>query len=314
MPVYQMQRLLLSSHSKDRRIYSESLHQRSLAMSSSSSSSSSAAQTDAETLRLKRINSSKLYLHVIPSKVPIIYSSYYDISFLGIEKLHPFDSSKWGRICRFLISEGYLDKNSIVEPLEATTDDLLVVHTEAYLNSLKNSVNVAMITEVPPIAILPNCLVQTKVLYPLRRQVGGTILAAKLAKDRGWAFNVGGGFHHCCSGRGGGFCAFADISLCIHFAFVRLNISRVMIVDLDAHQGNGHEMDFADDGRVYILDMYNHEIYPFDMTARSYIKQKVEVAVSLWLLTNEVSLLLARSLADLIFPYKNRLGLQLMST
>lgn len=58
------------------------------------------------------------------------------------------------------------------------------------------------------------------------QQVGGTILAAKLAKERGWAINVGGGFHHCSSGKGGGFCVYADISLCIHFAFVRLNISR----------------------------------------------------------------------------------------
>lgn len=57
-------------------------------------------------------------------------------------------------------------------------------------------------------------------------QVGGTILAAKLAKERGWAINVGGGFHHCSGNNGGGFCAYADISLCIHFAFVRLNISR----------------------------------------------------------------------------------------
>lgn len=40
---------------------------------------------------------------------------------------HPFDSSKWGRICRFLISEGFLDKKHIVEPLEATKDDLRVV-------------------------------------------------------------------------------------------------------------------------------------------------------------------------------------------
>lgn len=51
-------------------------------------------------------------------------------------------------------------------------------------------------------------------------------MAAKLAKERGWAINVGGGFHHCSSEKGGGFCVYADISLCIHFAFVRLNISR----------------------------------------------------------------------------------------
>lgn len=58
--------------------------------------------------------------------------------------------------------------------------------------------------------------------------MGGTILAAKLAKERGWAINVGGGFHHCCATEGGGFCVYADISLCIHYAFVRLNISRYL--------------------------------------------------------------------------------------
>lgn len=60
----------------------------------------------------------------------------------------------------------------------------------------------------------------------IKLQVGGTILAAKLAKERGWAINVGGGFHHCSAGKGGGFCAYADISLCINFALTRLNISR----------------------------------------------------------------------------------------
>ncbi|KAF7830475.1 histone deacetylase 2 [Senna tora] len=240
------------------------------------SMSSSSANTD-EALRRGRILSSNLYFDVPVSKVPLIYSKSYDIAFLGIEKLHPFDSSKWGRICQLLISFGMLDKNCIVEPLEASKDDLLVVHSESYLNSLKNSTNVARIIEVPPVAIFPNCLLECKVLSPFRKQVGGTILAAKLAKERGWAINVGGGFHHCSAQQGGGFCAYADISLCIHFAFVRLNISRVMIIDLDAHQGNGHEMDFANDSQVYILDMYNPGIYPLDFEARRYIDQIVEV-------------------------------------
>ncbi|XP_028793502.1 histone deacetylase 2 isoform X1 [Neltuma alba] len=152
-----------------------------------------------------------------------------------------------------------------------------IVHSESYLNSLKNSSKVAMMIEVPPVALFPNCLLQHKVLFPFRKQVGGTILAAKLAKERGWAINIGGGFHHCSAEKGGGFCVYADISLCIRFAFVQLNISRVMIIDLDAHQGNGHEMDLANDDRVYILDMYNLGIYPFDYEARRYINQIVEV-------------------------------------
>ncbi|XP_010047327.2 histone deacetylase 2 isoform X1 [Eucalyptus grandis] len=241
------------------------------------SSSSSPPATGADGARARRILSSKLYSDVPPSKVPLVYSPSYDIAFLGIEKLHPFDSSKWGRICQFLISEGALVKSRIVEPLEASKEDLLVVHSESYLNSLKSSARVAMIVEVPPVALLPNCLVDQKVLRPFLKQVGGTILAAKLAKERGWAINVGGGFHHCSADQGGGFCAYADISLCIHFAFARLNISRVMIIDLDAHQGNGHEIDFSHDRRVYILDMFNPQIYPFDYEARKYIDQKVEV-------------------------------------
>ncbi|CAN8252320.1 unnamed protein product [Cochlearia groenlandica] len=244
----------------------------------SSEISSFSMETHPEALRRDRILTSKLYFNIPESKVSIIYSSDYDISFMGIEKLHPFDSIKWGRVCKFLVSDGFLEKKSIVEPLEASNSDLLVVHSLNYLNSLKSSATVARIAEVPPVAFFPNFLVQQKVLYPFRKQVGGTILAAKLAKERGWAINIGGGFHHCTAERGGGFCAFADISLCIHFAFLRLSISRVMIIDLDAHQGNGHETDLGDDSRVYILDMYNPEIYPFDYRARKFIDQKVEVA------------------------------------
>ncbi|XP_047971186.1 histone deacetylase 2 [Salvia hispanica] len=242
------------------------------------SSNTAASDNDGgEFVRRSRILSSKLYFDVPASKVPVIYSSSYDIAFLGMEKLHPFDSSKWGRICRFLIAEGLLDKKHIVEPLEAKREDLLVLHPESYLDSLKSSLNVATIIEIPPVSLVPNCLVDKNVLHPFRKQVGGTILSAKLAKERGWAINVGGGFHHCSAANGGGFCAYADISLCIQFAFIRLDISRVMIIDLDAHQGNGHEKDFSNDRRVYILDMYNPDIYPLDYEARRFITQKVEV-------------------------------------
>lgn len=61
--------------------------------------------------------------------------------------------------------------------------------------------------------------------------------AGKLAIERGWALNLGGGFHHCSADKGGGFCAYADITLCIKFVFEHYrHIEKVMIVDLDAHQ------------------------------------------------------------------------------
>ncbi|XP_010462529.1 PREDICTED: histone deacetylase 2-like [Camelina sativa] len=186
-------------------------------------------------------------------------------------------SSLFSPLLSTVFVESLLEEKSIVEPLKAKKHDLLVVHSKAYLNSLKCSATVAKIIEVPAVASFPNYLVQQKLLLPFLKQVGGTILAAKLATERGWAINIGGGFHHSSAKRGGGFCAFADISLCVHFAFLRLRISRVMIVDLDAHQGNGHETDLGNDSRVYILDMYNPDIYPFDTRAMRLIDHKVEV-------------------------------------
>ncbi|KAM0912417.1 hypothetical protein ACQ4PT_012818 [Festuca glaucescens] len=254
----------------------------------SSSSAAPKGPTPADALRRNRILSSKLYFDVPGSKAPVVYSAAYDIAFLGIEKLHPFDSSKWGRICKFLTTEGHLEKNRVIEPLEASKEDLLVVHTVSYLNSLKSSFRVAAIVEVPPVTLIPNWVVQQKLLYPFRKQVGGSILSAKLALERGWAVNVGGGFHHCSAEEGGGFCAYADITLCIQFAFVRLNISRVMIIDLDAHQGNGHEKDFANDV-FHLQEGYTFwtctmlEFIPLtaygveDHAAKRHIDQKVEL-------------------------------------
>ncbi|XP_029907040.1 histone deacetylase 11 [Myripristis murdjan] len=226
----------------------------------------------------KSSHRTQLYASVPRSCMPIVYHPDYNITFMGLEKLHPFDAGKWGKVIRFLKEEGLISDGNIVEAHEATEEDLLVVHTKRYLNRLKWSLVVASITEIPPLLFLPNFLVQRKVLRPLRTQTGGTIMAGKLAVERGWAINVGGGFHHCSSDRGGGFCAYADITLAIKFLFERVQgISRATIIDLDAHQGNGHERDFLDDKRVFIMDVYNRYIYPGDGFAKRAIKRKVEL-------------------------------------
>ncbi|XP_036725837.1 histone deacetylase 11 isoform X2 [Balaenoptera musculus] len=180
----------------------------------------------------------QLYQHVPESRWPIVYSPRYNITFLGLEKLHPFDAGKWGKVISFLKEEKLLSDSMLVEAREASDEDLLVVHTRRYLNELKWSFAVATITEIPPVIFLPNFLVQRKVLKPLRTQTGGTIM----------------------------------------FLFERVEgVSRATIVDLDAHQGNGHERDFMGDKRVYIMDVYNRHIYPGDRFAKQAIRRKVEL-------------------------------------
>ncbi|XP_078369985.1 histone deacetylase 11-like [Oculina patagonica] len=219
-----------------------------------------------------------LYVEVKANQWPIVYSADYNIGFLGLERLHPFDSGKWGKVFQYLKDAKMVDEATVVVPKETTSEDLLVVHTQTYLDSLRWSVNVAMICEVPPVALLPNFIVQRKVLKPMRIQTGGTILAAKLAVERGWAINIGGGFHHCSGSKGGGFCAYADITLAIKFLFKHVDsVTKAMIIDLDAHQGNGHEADFDGDEQVYIMDVYNAYIYPGDRKVKSAIKKNVEL-------------------------------------
>lgn len=75
-------------------------------------------------------------------------------------------------------------------------------------------------------------------LCHFRFQVGGSILSGRLALQRGWAINIGGGFHHCSANKGGGFCPYADITLLIKFLmrYEHTLVRFAMIVDLDAHQ------------------------------------------------------------------------------
>ncbi|KAK0152814.1 Histone deacetylase 11 [Merluccius polli] len=226
----------------------------------------------------KRPHNTELYVDVPRTRLPIVYHPAYNITFMGIEKLHPFDAGKWGKVVGFLKEEQFVSDENMVSALEATEEDLRVAHTKRYLSRLKWSVIVASITEIPPLMFLPNFLVQRRVLRPLRTQTGGTIMAGKLAIERGWAINIGGGFHHCSGDRGGGFCAYADITLAIKFLFERVEgVSKATIIDLDAHQGNGHERDFLEDERVFIMDVYNRYIYPRDGYAKQAIKRKVEL-------------------------------------
>ena len=89
--------------------------------------------------------------------------------------------------------------------------------------------------------------------------------------------NLSGGFHHASTGGGGGFCIYPDITLIVHYLRSRMDKKKIMIIDLDAHQGNGYERDFLDDHGVYIIDFYNHSIYPNDTTAKKAISRDVAV-------------------------------------
>jgi len=210
----------------------------------------------------------------------VVYSSGYDIHFMGLEKLHPFDSCKYSRAWRVLADRfgDRLTANSLNPLQPATIEMLKAVHGDSYLASLRRSGFVAKSLELASLSFLPIGILDSRVLKPMRLATMGTVMAAEAALEHGIAINLSGGYHHASSDRGGGFCIYSDIAVAIaqlrlsqKLSTVDQTTDQVAIVDLDAHQGNGLARIFFDDPNVHILDMYNRQIYPQDAMARQRI-------------------------------------------
>lgn len=210
----------------------------------------------------------------------LVYSPQYNIKFFGIEKLHPFDSCKFQRAWDILSSDKRLniEKHFLRTDRPASRQELLSVHSDDYLELLKSPSFVAQALEVPLAGFLPTSLIDSHVLEPMRFATRGTILATQEALRNGAAINLGGGYHHASRERGEGFCIYADISIAIQCLRQQGLLSpndKVAIIDLDAHQGNGVERNSLKDDSIYILDMYNSDIYPND----TWIKKRINMDI-----------------------------------
>lgn len=199
---------------------------------------------------------------------PIVYSPKYDIPlknkyiFLGTEiKLHDFDIQKYKNIAQILHSKLYLEYS---KPETITDKDILMVHTNDYIKSLNNPKNISNISEIDIFKYIPNFLIQTLFLDKIKQSCGGTYAACKLAlENKKWAINLGGGYHHAESDNSSGFCFFNDIAIAIKKLEQELNKSiKILIIDLDAHLGNGNNIIFKDSKNVFIFDIHNKKIFP----------------------------------------------------
>ncbi len=97
-----------------------------------------------------------------------------------------------------------------------------------------------------------------------RRSAGATIAACRAAFDEGVAVNLAGGTHHAHADRGEGFCVFNDAAIAARLMQAERRASRVAIVDLDVHQGNGTASILAKDESVFTLSLHGESNYPFD--------------------------------------------------
>lgn len=127
-----------------------------------------------------------------------------------------------------------------------------------------------------------------------RRSTGATIAACRAALQDGVAVNLAGGTHHAQAARGEGFCVFNDAATAARLMQAERRVSRVAIVDLDVHQGNGTASILAQDDSVFTLSLHGQQNYPF-------IKQCSDLDVGLADGTSDEAYLaaLAAALAEL---------------
>ena len=92
--------------------------------------------------------------------------------------------------------------------------------------------------------------------------VGGTLRTAELALEHGLAINLAGGTHHAFPDYGSGFCIFNDVAIAARALLDRGAVARILILDLDVHQGDGTAWIFRDEPRVYTCSMHCQSNFP----------------------------------------------------
>src|SRR5277367_6014233 len=182
----------------------------------------------------------------------LIYHPGYDLN-IGA---HVFPSQKFRLIAETLLKEKVAAPEDFLQPMAASDDDILRVHTREWVRKLQTgtlSASEAMLLEVP---------YSQELVQAFWLAAGGTIAAAQCALRDGFGCNIGGGFHHAYPAHGEGFCAIHDVAVAIRRLQHDGAIGRAMVIDTDVHQGNGTAAIFAEDKSVFTLSIHQLNNYP----------------------------------------------------
>lgn len=215
---------------------------------------------------------------VIRERLPVIYSPGYNVGLADLQQWHPLDFRKREKIFTLLCEKLDVDEALFITPEPAEINDLLAVHSIDYLMQLEDPACIAEIFMNPELARYPVEILKEYLLEPMRLATGGTLRGVELAVECGWAINLSGGFHHASPAKGEGFCFYSDVALAAKKAARLFPGGDILIVDLDAHQGNGTAHSLVGEERVVLMDVYNRDIYPRDAEARRRVDYDLPVS------------------------------------
>lgn len=174
-----------------------------------------------------------------------------------LPKGHRFPMLKYELLPEQLLHEGTCNRDNFFEPTVPDAHYVLNVHTIAYYNDLIRLTldpRAARKTGFP----LSATLVEREVII-----ADGTMKASEFALQYGIAMNIAGGTHHAYTDHGEGFCLLNDQAIAARYLQEKNLAQKILIVDLDVHQGNGTAEIFQHDPTVFTFSMHGKSNYPF---------------------------------------------------
>ncbi|WP_298395551.1 histone deacetylase [Flavobacterium sp.] len=170
---------------------------------------------------------------------------------------HRFPMEKYDLLPQQLLHEATASPEDFFEPEICDLEHVLKVHTVDYVNDLLN------LTLDPRAA--------RKIGFPLSKELverelriaNGTIIGCEKAFEKRVAFNIAGGTHHAFSNRGEAFCLLNDQAIAAHYLLHKNLAKKILIIDLDVHQGNGTAEIFSNNDSVYTFSTHGKTNYPF---------------------------------------------------
>lgn len=170
---------------------------------------------------------------------------------------HRFPMEKYELLPKQLLHEGICNEANFFKPGMPEEDFILAVHDDIYFRALQD--------------LSLDKRAGRKIGFPLsdalvkREQIiaDGTIKAGEFALQYGVAMNIAGGTHHAYSNHGEAFCLLNDQAIAARYLQKKKLAEKILIVDLDVHQGNGTAEIFEGDPSVFTFSMHGKNNYPF---------------------------------------------------
>ena len=169
---------------------------------------------------------------------------------------HRFPMEKYDLLPEQLVYEGTVSNSNFFEPNPLTKEQVLLTHLPEYYSKLEGN-------DLTPRE-------QRKIGFPMTPKLfsrgliisAGTLECAYHAMENGVAMNIAGGTHHAYPDRGEGFCVLNDIAIASNCLLNNGVVKKILIVDLDVHQGNGNAYIFKNTPEVFTFSMHGEKNYP----------------------------------------------------